>query len=220
MPARLGGIDEQRSGGRLDLPAVDRQLYEISHLSASPEPAGWCLQTNRAPHCAACASNSSRNFSTNEIVGIAAASPSGQNVRPSMFFATSSIRSMSCGRPMPSSNRAKHLLQPRRAFAARNAPAAALMLVELHDAQRGLHHVGVLIHDDHAARAQHALRFHERVVVHREIALLRLQHRARRSAGDHRLQLLARSTTPPPTSSIMRMRLKPIGSSYTPGLFT
>ena len=34
-----------------------------------------------------CSSNSLRNFFTNAIVGMAAASPNGQNVRPSIFSA-------------------------------------------------------------------------------------------------------------------------------------
>ena len=90
-----------------------------------------------------------------EIVGIAAASPSGQNVRPSMFFARSPIRVDIAARAAAVIEARQHLLQPGRAFAARNAPAAAFMRVELHDAQRGLHHVGVFVHDDHAARPEH-----------------------------------------------------------------
>src|SRR5580704_10619239 len=55
------------------------------------------------------ATNSSSNFSTIEIVGSAAASPSGQNVRPSMFLARSPISTMSLRWPMPSWNRVSSL---------------------------------------------------------------------------------------------------------------
>src|ERR1700722_16472233 len=51
------------------------------------------------------ASNSWRNFFTNAIVGIAAASPSGQNVRPSMFSARYCMLSMSFIMPPPLWNR-------------------------------------------------------------------------------------------------------------------
>ena len=96
-----------------------------------------------------------RNFSTNEIVGMAAASPSGQNVRPSMFLANSPIMSISVRVPCPSSNRVRIFLQPGGAFAAGDAPAAAFVGVEAHDAERGFHHVGVFVHHDDAAGAEH-----------------------------------------------------------------
>ena len=105
-----------------------------------------------------CASKSSREFSTIEMVGIAAASPSAQNVRPSMFFESSPISAMSSLRPSPSWKRVQHLAQPGGAFAARDAPAAAFVRVKSHDAQRDLHHAGVFVHHHHAARTQHALR--------------------------------------------------------------
>src|ERR1700722_19498060 len=55
-----------------------------------------------------CASNSSRHFSTMERVGSAAASPSGQNVRPpSMFLERSPISTMSLSWPMPSWKRVR-----------------------------------------------------------------------------------------------------------------
>ncbi len=60
--------------------------------------------------------------------------------------------------PPPSWKRVRILRQPGGAFAARDAPAAAFVRVKPHDAQRGLHHAGVFVHDHHAARAEHALR--------------------------------------------------------------
>src|SRR3984957_3503007 len=47
-------------------------------------------------------SNSCRHFFTILIVGSAAASPSGQNVLPNIFFDSSSIKEMSSARPPPS----------------------------------------------------------------------------------------------------------------------
>ena len=47
-----------------------------------------------------------------EMVGIAAASPSGQNVRPSMFFAISPIRLMSLRVPAAFVEARQDLAQP------------------------------------------------------------------------------------------------------------
>src|ERR1035437_2861085 len=45
----------------------------------------------------------------------------------------------------------ENFLQPGGALPAGDAPAAAFMGVEAHDAQHGLHHAGVFVHDDDAA---------------------------------------------------------------------
>ena len=47
-------------------------------------------------------------------------------------------------RSLPLMEAGQDLFQPRRAFAARDAPAAAFVRVEAHDAQRGLHHARCL----------------------------------------------------------------------------
>jgi hypothetical protein len=70
-------------------------------------------------------------------VGSAAASPSAQKDRPRMLFETSYDQidiALQCR--MPPWKRVEQLLEPIRAFAARNAPPAAFVLVELHNAQR------------------------------------------------------------------------------------
>src|SRR5258708_39802941 len=45
----------------------------------------------------------------------------------------------------------QRLLEPVRPFAAWDAPSAAFVLVELHDAQREFHHAGLLVEHDDAA---------------------------------------------------------------------
>ncbi len=102
-----------------------------------------------------CSSNSLRNFCTYEIIGIAAASPNGQNVRPSMFSARYFMLSMSFATPPPEWKRDQRLLQPVRSFAAGNAPSAAFVLIELHHPQRKLHDALRVVKHDHAARTQH-----------------------------------------------------------------
>ena len=105
MPDLLRGIDHQRARRRLQLPAVDREIYQISHYFlcfTQPAPS-TSSGRQRARTCrSGASSNSSRNFSTIEIVGIAAASPSAQNVRPSMFFARFADQIDVASRPPPS----------------------------------------------------------------------------------------------------------------------
>jgi hypothetical protein len=81
----------------------------------------------------------------------------------------------------------QHLFQPSGSLAAGNAPAAAFVLVELHDAQHRSDHIGILVHHDYASGPEHALRLHQRVVIHSEVAFIRLQHRARAPAGNYGL---------------------------------
>src|SRR6266478_1730949 len=49
----------------------------------------------------------------------------------------------------------EHFAQPIRALAARYAPAARLMSVEMHDAPRQVDHAGGFIDDNEPARSQH-----------------------------------------------------------------
>src|SRR5258706_3190685 len=53
----------------------------------------------------------------------------------------------------------QQLPQPGRPLAPGDAPAAALVRVESHDAQQSFHHAGVLVHDHHSAGPEHALGF-------------------------------------------------------------
>ena len=85
----------------------------------------------------------------------------------------------------------QHALEPGGALAAGDAPAAAFVRVELHNAQRELHHAGVFVQNDGAARAQHAFDFCQRVEIHRDVALFRFEERTRRASRYHRLQFLA-----------------------------
>src|SRR5262245_32873452 len=85
----------------------------------------------------------------------------------------------------------QHFAQPNGSFAAGNAPAAGFVRVEVHDAARHVYHAGVFVHHHHAARAEHAASFGNRVVVHRQIDFVRGHQRAGAAAGNHRFQLLA-----------------------------
>src|ERR1039457_4578497 len=84
----------------------------------------------------------------------------------------------------------EQLLQPRRTFTARDAPARAFVLVELHDALHRSDHAGVFIHDHDAPGAEHAADLRHRIVIHGDVALIGLHYGARRSAGNDSLQLL------------------------------
>ena len=86
----------------------------------------------------------------------------------------------------------EQLFEPGGAFAAGDAPAAAFVLVEAHNAEGDADHVGIFIEDDHAAAAEHALYFGERIVIEREtVAFGGGEHGAGTAAGDYRLQLFA-----------------------------
>ena len=102
----LGGVDDQRSGGRLDLAAVDRELDRVSHVSPLPMCTSIAVVRARA-----CQLPDVRFELVAELLHERRWSasprrrPSGQNVRPSMFLASSPIRSMSVRVPPPSSKR-------------------------------------------------------------------------------------------------------------------
>ena len=57
--------------------------------------------------------------------------------------------------PAASMETDQRFFQPVGAFAARDAPSAAFVLVELHGAQRKFHDAGRVVEHDHAARTQH-----------------------------------------------------------------
>src|SRR5580704_15850064 len=80
----------------LQLLSDNRQLATDNYTSAGP---CTCSYGHGLP--SKCASNSSRNFWIYEIIGIAAASPSGQKVRPNMLSARYFMLSMSLATPPP-----------------------------------------------------------------------------------------------------------------------
>src|SRR5205807_7261627 len=100
---RFGGVDQQSLRRGLHRAPIDRQVDNVGHYTPTMLPA--CSKGQGLP--LRWSSNSWRNFSTMEIVGSAAASPSGQNVRPSMFFEISPIRLMSVVVPCPSWKRVR-----------------------------------------------------------------------------------------------------------------
>src|ERR1035437_2683781 len=83
----------------------------------------------------------------------------------------------------------QRLLHPVSTFAARDAPAAALVLVELGHAQSEPHDAHLVVEHDHAAGAEHRSRLHHRVEVHGDIDFVRLENLHGRSAGHHALQI-------------------------------
>ena len=141
-----------------------------------------------------CASNSALNFVTIDRAGIAAASASTQIVRPTMPQATSSILGISSARPLPCSIFAASFSIQPGAFAARRALAARLVVVEPQRVPERVDDAGVVVDHDDAARAEHRLGGGQGVEVdlERRIGehLGRREHRRRRPAGDHRLELL------------------------------
>src|SRR5215472_1800115 len=84
----------------------------------------------------------------------------------------------------------QHSIEPVRAFAAGDAPAAGFVRVEVHDAARHIHHAGVFVDDDHAARAEHGTGLGDGVVVHGDINFVGFEDRAGASARDDGLQFL------------------------------
>ena len=69
------------------------------------------------------------------------------------------------------------LQQPARALAAGGALAAGLVLNEIHEEARHVHHAGVLVHDDRAARAHDGAHLGDGLVVHGDVQVL-LRHAA------------------------------------------
>src|SRR5579859_442775 len=83
----------------------------------------------------------------------------------------------------------KRLLEPVSAFAAGNAPAAALVLIELHDAQREFDHAGLVVDDDNATRAQELAALAEGVKIHVHlVCFFSRENEGGRSAGNHGFQ--------------------------------
>src|SRR5271157_5933804 len=118
-------------------------------------------------------SNSLRYFCTYEMIGIAAASPSGQNVRPSMFSARYFKLSMSLATPPPAWKR------------------VSVFFIQSVPSRQGTHDAhGVVEHDD-APRAEHRAGLHHRVEIHGDVDLMRRKNLNRRSAGHDTFQRLA-----------------------------
>src|ERR1700731_3039014 len=66
----------------------------------------------------------------------------------------------------------KHFAQPCGAFAARDAPAAGLMRIEMHDPPGQVDHAGIFVENDGAARAQHRADLCDGVIIERDIDFL------------------------------------------------
>src|SRR6476659_5391452 len=82
----------------------------------------------------------------------------------------------------------EHPLQPRCAFTARGALAAALAGEEADDAPARLHHVGGVVHDDDGAGAEHRAGPVDGGLVEREVDLLLGEPGRRGAAEDERLE--------------------------------
>src|SRR5271165_2073618 len=87
------------------------------------------------------------------MIGIAAASPSGQNVRPSMFSARYFRLSMSFATPPP----------------ARNTPATALVLIKLGHPQGESDDAHLVVEHDDTAGAEHGAGLEYLVEIHPDI---------------------------------------------------
>src|SRR5229473_1385717 len=84
-----------------------------------------------------------------------------------------------------------HPPHPTRAFAARRALAAALVLVEFREARDGADDVGRFVHDDDRGRAEAALHVAQRVEIHQHAVADRFRDdRHRRAAGDDAQQVV------------------------------
>src|SRR5216684_6347603 len=84
----------------------------------------------------------------------------------------------------------ERLLQPVRAFAARNTPAATFVLVELHNAQGKFDHASLVVEHDHAAGAQELSALAEGIKVHVHlVGFFGGEHERRRTARDHGFEL-------------------------------
>src|SRR5450432_4895731 len=79
-----------------------------------------------------------------------------------------------------------------RSFSARNTPAEALMLVELHHPQREFHHAGLIVQNHHTAGAEKFSALGKRIKIQVDaFRFFRSQQEGGRSAGNHRFQLAA-----------------------------
>ena len=107
--------------------------------------------------------------------------------------------SMSFSTPPPACRPGERLLEPVRAFAAGNAPAAALVLVELHGAQGELDDADGLVEHDDAAGAEHRASLAHLVEVEADVDFVGGQDRAEDPPGTTALSFLP-PWMPPPTS--------------------
>ena len=150
------------------------------------------------------------------------ASPNGQSVLPPMLLQMLTSRSMSRICPSPRSIFVRMRCSQSRAFAARRALAARLVLVEVQQVHRHPDHAGGLVHHDDRRRAEHRAGLGQRVEARLRIELVGQQHRHRRSAGDHRLELLAAANAAARTCRRRSARAAStsIDASKTPGLLT
>src|ERR1700680_3128490 len=82
----------------------------------------------------------------------------------------------------------KSLPQPVRAFATRDTPAAALVPVELHRAQRKLDDASIVVEHHYTSGTKHRTRLRHRIKVHSDVDFFGQQHRRRRSTRDHSFQ--------------------------------
>ena len=159
------------------------------------------------------ASNSSRNFVDKRARWAWRPRRQGAKCAAEHVGARSPIRSISSFQTTAFVKAREHFLQPGCAFAARNAPAAALMRIELNGPQRTCDDVGVFVEHDQAAGAGHRLRLSP---WNRNPAAT--SHSSAFSTGEDEPPGMTAFNflplrMPPQTSSIIRSRLKPSGSS-------
>src|SRR5579883_2255991 len=186
----FGGIDQQRAGRGGQLLSVDRKFNWVSHYSLCDGDqlrrlgrlSGMLLQIlfklvaklgdeASGRHCSRIAE---RAESAAEHVGCKLANEIDIRRNATAFVEAR-----------------QNLFQPGRALTARNAPAAALVRIELDGAQRDRDDVGVFIEHDDAARTRHGLGFGQRVEIVGDVALIRAQTRRGGTARNDRLQLFA-----------------------------
>jgi len=83
-------------------------------------------------------------------------------------------------------------VHPAGAFAARRALATGFLEIEIREPLQRAHHADGFVHDDDGTRAQHRTGLGDGVVVHGAVHHdVRRQHRRRRAAGNHGLELVA-----------------------------
>src|SRR6202158_1161680 len=88
-------------------------------------------------------------------------------------------------------HRGKPPPHPARTLTARRALAAALVLVEIGNPRDRTDQVGRFVHHDHRGGAETGAQFSQAVEIHRCIDnLFRRHHPHRRTAGDHRLEII------------------------------
>ena len=151
---------------------------------------GWSRRTGSRPR--RCAAGTRRGSgSTNAAPASPWRRPAGTGSCPGCGRTTFSSRSSSSWRASPISMRAEDLLAPARALAARRALAAALVDVELGDAQRQLDDAGAVVDRRHGARAGHRAGRGDRLVVESGVDLVGQQDRRGGAAGDDRLERAA-----------------------------